>query len=382
MSPVRSVLALAGGVLVTVAAGVAGAQTVPLADRLDAAVRAYHDAGQFDGVVLVVEGPPEAPRVLYEGAFGEADRAWGVPMTPDVRFPFASVTKQVAAVLAHVLGADGLLDLDAPVARYVPGLVPGGDAVRVRHLLDHTSGLPDINERQDEAWACPLVPAVADSLWDPVALVRQFASGPARSAPGETVAYNNTDTLVLQAVLEAVAGAPFEALLQARVLDPLGMADSGVFRPDAVVERLAEAYEGDGPAGCFARWRLGAAAAMYGTAADLARFDLALMAGRVLPPERLAELWASTPERAYVAQGAWAYPKAVGAQTVRVIERQGRFDPQWALNVLLPESGRAIVILKNAGGASLAGLSWEPGLPDDLLRTLFGEPPAGPSQSP
>ena len=364
-------------VLLTAAASAQPAGTT--AERLDAAVRAYHDAGQFEGVVLVVEGAPDAPRVLYEGAFGQADRAWGIPMEPDVRFPFASVTKQVAAVLAHLLEMDGRLDLDASVSRYVPGLVPS-DAVLVRHLLDHTSGLPDINERQDEAWACGLLNVEDDSLSGPADLVRRFAGGPLRTTPGETVAYSNTDTLVLQAVMEAVTGQSFEALVRSRVLDPLGMETAGVFRQGAVVPRLAESYEGDRPAGCFARWRLGAAAAMYGTAADLARFDLALMAGDLLPPERLETLWASTAERGWVAQGAWAYPKAVGGGSVFVVERQGRFDPQWALNVLLPESGRAVVILKNAGDASLSGLAWQPGLPDDLVRVLSGEPPTGPAR--
>ena len=369
--------------LLVAALAAGGARSQPadsLAARLDAAVRAYHDAGRFDGVVLVVEGGPDDVRVLYEGAFGLADRAWGVPMTPDVRFPFASITKQVAAVMAHQFEMDGLLDLDAPVARYVPGLVAGGDSVLVRHLLNHSSGLPFISETEAEdvaPYGCPIYEVAADSLADPVELVRQFASGPLQSVPGETVRYSNTDTIVLQAVMEAVTGEPFESLLQARILDPLGMADSGLLRPDTVVERLVETYEGDGPPGCFATWRLGAAGAMVGTAADLARFDLALMAGAILPPERLVELWASSPETTYAAQGAWSYPKTVGEARVRVIERTGLIAPFNGLNVLLPESGRAIVVLKSAGDADLFALSYRPGLPDDLVRVLFGQPTTG-----
>ena len=362
------------------AAPAAHAQPDALAARLDAVVRAVHDAGQFDGVVLVVEGAPGDTRVLYEGSFGEADRAWGVPMTPDVRFPLASITKQVAAVMAHQLEMDGLLDLDAPVARYVPGLVAGGDSVLVRHLLNHSAGLPSISETEagdGAAYACPIYEAAADSLADPVELVRRFASGPLQSVPGETVRYSNTDTIVLQAVMEAVTGEPFEALLRARILDPLGMADSGLLRPDTVVERLVETYDGDGPPGCFATWRLGAAGAMYGTAADLARFDLALMAGDLLPPERLVELWDSSPQTTYAAQGAWSYPKTVGDEQVRVIERTGLIDPFNGLNVLLPESRRALVVLKSSGDANLFALSYQPGLPDDLVRVLFGQPPTG-----
>lgn len=360
-----------------VAASAHGQAPDSLALRLDAVVRAVHEAGQFDGVVLVAERGPEGDRVLYQGAFGEADRAWGLPMTPDVRFPVASVTKQVAAVLAHLVEADGLVDLDAPVARYVPGLIAGGDAVRVRHLLDHTSGLPDIDERSAEAWTCPMLDVAADSLADPLTLVRRFASGPLQSVPGEEVAYNNADTLVLQAVLEAATGASFAALLQSRILDPLDLADTGLLRPDTTVERLVETYEGDGPSGCLARWRYGAAAAMVTTAADLARFDLALMSGDIVPPDVLAELWDSSPEKGYVAQGAWSYAKPVGDTWVRVVERQGAFGALGVLNVLLPDSNRALVILKNAGDANLFALSYQPGLPDDLFRVLHGLAPVG-----
>ena len=356
----------------------AAAHAQPLADRLNALVGAYHEAGQFDGVVLVAETTAGGDRVLYRGAFGEADRAWGVPMTPDVRFPVASVTKQVAAVVAQQLAAEGRLDLDAPVARYVPGLVPGGDSVRVRHLLDHSSGLPDLDADGGAAWACPLPDAGPDSLADAATLVRRFGAGPLRSVPGETVAYNNADYLVLEAVLEAATGEPFGALLQARILGPLGMADSGLLREDAVVGRLVEAYDGDAPAACLARWRFGAAAAMYATADDLARFDLALMRGALLPPDRLAALWASSPERGYVAQGVWSYAKPVGTERTRVVERQGVFGPLGVLNVLLPDAGRAVVVLRNAGGADLTALSYRPGLPDDLVRVLFDVPPTGP----
>lgn len=71
-----------------------------------------------------------------------------------------------------------------------------------------------------------------------------------------------------------------------------------------------------------------------------------------------------------MAQGAWSYEKPVGEARVRVIERQGTFGALGVLNVLLPDSGRAVILLKNAGGANLFVLSYQPGLPDDLVRLV------------
>ncbi|PAP76597.1 serine hydrolase domain-containing protein [Rubrivirga marina] len=353
----------------------ASAPVDPLSRKIDAAVRAVHEAGAFDGVVLVVEGTPAAPRVLYEGAFGLADRTWRIPMTPDVRFPLASITKQVAAVVAHRLEMDGRLDLGAPVARYVPGLIAGGDSVLVRYLLNHTSGLPDLDADGGAAWRCPL-PGEPDTLAIAADVIRLFGSGPLRATPGGTVAYNNADYLVLEAVMEAATGEPFEALLRHEILDPLGMTDSGLLRPSGTVERLATAYAADEPSLCLARWRYGGAAALYGTAADLARFDLALISGDLLPPDRLDALWASSSEMGFVAQGAWSYTKPIGDARVRVIERQGTFGALGVLNVLLPDQGRAVILLKNPGDANLFALSHQPGLPDDLVRLVAAPPEA------
>lgn len=350
-------------VLGSLLAGAPAAQ--PLAERLDAVVQAAHDAGAFDGVVLVARGD----QVLYARSAGFASRAFGIPLSVESRFPVASVTKQVAAVVALQLVGEGRLALGAPVERYVPGLVD--PRVRVVDLLRHTSGLPEPNDRPMEAYGCLLDPPSPDSLLGAVAFARAFAGGPVREAPPASVRYNNADYHVLQAVLEAVTGQPFAALVAQRVAGPLGMTDTRL-ATGAVEPRLAEGYAGDAPGPCLRPARYGAAGGLVSTAPDLARFGAALLDGRLLPPALRDTLWASGPATGWAAMGQWAYPRRFAdGRTVRVVERQGVMGAYEALHVLLPEEGLVVVVLKNAGTASLFGLAWQPGLAADVVEAVL-----------
>ena len=337
----------------------------PLADRVDAVVQAAHTAGAFDGVVVLARGDT----VLYAGAVGLAERAFGAPMTVETRFPVASVTKQVAAVVALQLVAEGRLALEAPVERYVPGLVD--PRIRVADLLRHTSGLPDPGAAAQAAYGCSLIAPSPDSLLDARAFVRAFTSGPLAAEPGSETRYNNAEYHVLQAVVEAVAGEPFAALVEARIAGPLAMTDTRV--ADGTVEpRLAASYAGEAPGPCFAVPRFGAAGALVSTAPDLARFGAALMAGQLLPAALRDTLWASGSETGWAAMGQWVYSKRLAdGRAARIVERQGSLGAYEALHVLLPDAGLALVVLKNAGTASLFGLAWQSGLPDSLLEALL-----------
>jgi len=340
------------------------------AGRLDAAVRAAHAAGAFDGVVVLMR----ADTVRYAGAVGRAERAFGTPMAVDARFPVASVTKQMAAVVALQLAAEGRLALDAPVERYVPGLVDA--RIRVADLLRHTSGLPDPNDAAQAAYGCDLGAASPDSLLDARAFVRAVAGGPLRAAPGTETRYNNADYHALQAVLEAVTGEPFAALAAARLFVPLGMADTRV-ADGAPEPRFASGYDdasGGVPGPCFRRERFGAAGAVVSTAADVARFGAALAGGRLLPGAWRDTLWASGPETGWAAMGQWAYPRAMAdGRSVRVVERQGVLGAHEALHVILPDDGLVLVVLKNGGTGSLFGLAWQPGLAADFVEAAVAD---------
>lgn len=146
----------------------------------------------------------------------------GRTTTPDSLFNLFSASKIVTATLVNALADDGLLDLDRPVVEWVPEFGGHGkDRVRLRHLLNHTGGIPDMPEGIDveRALATGTLPLDAICALKP------------QSAPGERVAYSPVAAwAVVQAVLERATGKPLRRLLRDRLLDPLGFAhlDYGV----------------------------------------------------------------------------------------------------------------------------------------------------------
>lgn len=146
-----------------------------------------------------------------ENAPGEA--AGGV-VGPDSLFNLFSASKIVTATLAHALVEDGVLDLDRPAAWWVPEFGRHGkDGILLRHLLNHTAGIPDMPRGLDVAAAL----AAGHVPLDPICeLVPQ-------SSPGQRVAYHPmTAWFVLQAVMERATGMGLRPLLRRRLLDPLG----------------------------------------------------------------------------------------------------------------------------------------------------------------
>src|ERR1051326_8545884 len=120
-------------------AAIATLTTVAHADpRIDARVREYADAGLFSGVVLVAK----KDAIIYEKAFGLADRAFGVANTPATKFHIASVSKPITAAAILLLADRGALTLDDKVAKFAPKL-PNADRITIEELLTHYSGLAD-----------------------------------------------------------------------------------------------------------------------------------------------------------------------------------------------------------------------------------------------
>lgn len=143
------------------------------------------------------------------------------PMTLDTIFDLASLTKVMACTPAvMLLVEEGRLDLDAPVAKYLPAFAAHGkDAITLRQLLTHTSGLrPDVSLKPDwEGFEAALRLACAEQL---------------RAQPDERFIYSDTGPIVLAAIVQGVSGEPFDAFLARRVYGPLGMVDTG-FNPPA-----------------------------------------------------------------------------------------------------------------------------------------------------
>jgi D-alanyl-D-alanine carboxypeptidase len=236
----------------------------------------------------------------WQGSSGVRDLASGRPADPDARFRAGSTTKVVTAAAVLRLAADGEVDLDASIERYLPGLLgPGFEApVTVRNLLNHTSGI-----KPGDGWGDTFEEQYAhryDTLTPRQVVASAVAKGPAFAA-GERQQYLNINYTILGMLIEKVTGRPYATEATRLVLRPAGMHHSyfpgadlrirgphhrgyqAVPRPDGTT-RLVDVTEWNQSD----RW---AAGDMISTTADLERLVTALFGGRIVPEPELREMF-------------------------------------------------------------------------------------------
>ncbi|MDH2236944.1 beta-lactamase family protein [Pigmentiphaga sp. GD03639] len=177
--------------------------------------------------------------VVWQQAFGRASVQDNVAATVLTRFNIGSVSKVLAALAAMILRDRGLLDLDAPVARYLPGfamLSPEYALITTRHLLSHSSGLPGTSMR--DAFAFEPIPGYAAHA--EAALANQHL----KHLPGELAVYCNDGFTMIERVVAALARQDYASFVQANILTPLGMADSGFLTKKPTGGSFALPYSG------------------------------------------------------------------------------------------------------------------------------------------
>jgi len=212
-------------------------------ERIDRVVEEATRTGRIVGTVVLVSVDGT---LVYQNALGFADRESGRPMTTDAVFRWASLTKPLTSVATLALVDRGVIGLDEPLTKFIPGFrpkLPSGEepAILVRHLLTHTSGLTyALFKRAGNPYdkAC-----VSDGLDAPGLSIeenlRRVASVPLLFAPGSGWHYSIA-TDVLGEVIARASGASLPKLIAELVTVPLGMSDTGFAPPER--SRLATAY--------------------------------------------------------------------------------------------------------------------------------------------
>ncbi|PPK98682.1 D-alanyl-D-alanine carboxypeptidase [Kineococcus xinjiangensis] len=296
------------GALTVQAAGPAAAQAAPTTRSADraagprsidrAAVQRALDemaASGAQGVqVRITDGHRQ---VVLRSGTAEIDSRRPVPRRGTFRI--GSITKTFVATVVLQLVGEGSVELDAPVSRYLPGLLPDGDRITVRMLLQHTSGLANYTDH------LPLDPAQYTSVAEfkasldrrvePAELVALAAEHPLHFEPGTGWRYSNTGYVVLGMLVAEVTGQPYDRAVEERILHPLRLRSTSVpgDRTDLpgrhahgyarVAGQVVNVTELDPSVAS-------AAGEMVSTTADLDRFVDALLDGRVLAPAQLAEM--------------------------------------------------------------------------------------------
>ena len=202
-----------------------------------------------DGKVLAgaVTCVANGDKVLETQASGWADIAEQVPMTPDAMFWIASQTKGVTGAALMILVDEGKVSLDDPVAKYIPKLkelwviekmegermilIKAKTPITVRQVMSHTSGFPFLSPQEQRIDAMPLREKIS-----------VYAQTPLVAEPGTKYQYSNIGINIAGYIIEVVSKMPYEAFLQKRLFDPLGMKDTTFWLTPEQEERLAHCY--------------------------------------------------------------------------------------------------------------------------------------------
>jgi CubicO group peptidase (beta-lactamase class C family) len=235
-------------------------------------------------------------RVLHLQGYGLASVEFGIPVDKRSVFQLYSVTKIFTGVAIMKLAEQGKLSPETPVTEIIEWLPPAWKALRVRHLLTHTSGLPGWRENP-RALA---LPEEKQKTLTAAEQIRFVAELPLKFPPGERFAYHQSGYTLLGMIVEKLAGKSFWAFLAEQVFAPLGMTSTRPGDTQAVIPRRpATAYNRQ--SGELQNWvylfgpDASPAAGLNATAADLARFLVAMDQGKLLRRESLEALW--TPVR-------------------------------------------------------------------------------------
>ena len=309
------------------------------ATRMDTIVRADADKGEFMGAVLVAKDGV----ILFDRGYGSANLEWKIPNDGDTKFRLGSVTKQFTAVSIMMLYDQGKLNLDAPIKAWFPDAPATWDKITIRHLLTHTSGIPNLTDFDDFLKLKTLPTNVAG-------MIARFRDKPLDFQPGEKWSYSNSGYILLTAIVEKASGQGYAAFVTANIFKPLGMADSGYDSHAAVLPHRASGYSpsANGPVNAdYVDMTIPqGAGALYSTTHDLLKWQIGLYGGKLLKPATLAML--TTPGKGDYGFGIFIATKEGG----RIFSHSGGIE---GFNTWLgydPERKITVVVLGNLNGGA------------------------------
>jgi CubicO group peptidase (beta-lactamase class C family) len=201
-------------------------------DPVDAYVQAQMRARNIPGLSLAVV---RRGKVVKAAGYGMANVELSVAATQHTVYELASMTKPFTALAIMLLLHDGKLSLDDPVVRYVVELPHAWRSVTIRHLLTHTSGIPNHTD-------LPVIVNDESRDYTRAEMLAFLAAVPVEFPPGKRWAYNNSGYFLLGLVIEKAAGQSYEQFLSERIFQPLQMTATRGNNVDELIPNRAAGY--------------------------------------------------------------------------------------------------------------------------------------------
>ncbi|TAM48634.1 MAG: serine hydrolase [Acidobacteria bacterium] len=346
---------------------------------IDRLMTAYHRCGQFNGVILVKRGD----EVIYERAFGLANREWNVANTPDSKFLIGSVSKSYTALMVLILANEGLIDLDATINTYIPRYDgPGKNQATIRQMLTHTSGIPNHGAIPDLSKKRVRWMYDSDQYLE---LVKETAP---KFAPGTGFEYSGIAYNLLAIICEKVTNKSFGELLRQRIFVPLRMSDSTLNSNLDVDARRAYGYEyylldGYKLPSYISMDHCKGSGGILSTVGDMAKFNHECFDAQTLTSKPLykAMLTPHVKDWQYYGYGWWIDTVDVNGDKKTLISHGGSTDGYKAYSTRVVEDRTDIIILENDYFRTDVGVKWCYDLTNDIIDILAGKEVPEPKKS-
>ncbi len=287
----------------------------------------------------------------WAGTSGTAELGSTRPAPVDGRFRIGSVTKTFVSTVLLQLVAERRLSLDDTVERRLPGLVPNGDGITVRQLLNHTSGLFNYTEAMPLDGEAFL--KIRYRYYSPRQLVGIATEHDPYFPPGQGWHYSNTNYILAGLIIEKVTGHRYGDEITRRILRPLGLRHTSI--PGTSTRIPGPHAHGYLPVGdrnvdvteLKPSWAW-SAGEMISTTADLNRFYAALLGGRLLPPAQLVAMKTTVPVDPGYAYGLGLYSLELPCG-LKVWGHDGGIHGYVTLSLHTAGRAPAAVVLAHAG---------------------------------
>ena len=332
------------------------APTLP--EKLDAFLSRRFAPDEPGAAIVVIKNG----ETLLRAAYGMADLERGLALEPGATFRLGSLTKQFTAVAIMVLAERGKLSVADDIREFLPSYPAQGKSITIERLLTHTSGIRNYTDDENFRRLMAQDMSVED-------MIDRFKTAPLQFEPGSKFAYSNSGYFLLGAIIERISGVSYAAFMADEIFEPLGLRCTACDGFERVVAPKAVGYSRKRPAAATSMTQPFSAGALISNIDDLARWDAAISAGRLLSAESWKQVF--TPVKLNNGRTTnYAYGWGAAPLRSRRIFEHGGGIPGFVTHAIrVPDEKLYVAVLANDDGG-------EPGL-FNLLRVLWsGRVPA------
>lgn len=199
--------------------------------RVDSLFNSLYPANEPGVAVLILK----QDSIIFDKGYGIADMEKQTPIDGNTFFNIASVSKQFSGVALMMLAEEGKLSLDDNVKKWFPDFKADFfEKITLRHLLSHTSGIPDSRDRSDRDFVLTSTDVESYSY------LKDLDS--LNFEPGTSYEYMNPTFQLMYTIIEKASGMPFDTFMRKRIFDPCGMAEATYFEAGKIIPRMAHGY--------------------------------------------------------------------------------------------------------------------------------------------